>query len=80
MICLSLKKNLREKIIFCWHLQDHWRREQDPDLDPYVSGTDPRIRNKMSRIHNTNVQTDKFDIDNFIFCSDSLPDLLNFVY
>jgi hypothetical protein len=46
-----------EKIIFCWHLKR--RKEQDPDSDPLVKGTDPRIRirirvrTKMSRIRNT---------------------------
>jgi hypothetical protein len=38
-----------------------------------------RICTKISRIYNTSVQTDKFDIDNLIFCGDSLLDLLNFV-
>ncbi len=38
-------KNLREKkIIFCWHLEGHWRKEQDPDPHQLVEGTDPRIR------------------------------------
>jgi hypothetical protein len=32
----------------------------------------------MQRIHNTDVKTDKFVIDNLIFCGDSLPGLLNF--
>jgi hypothetical protein len=42
-------KNLKKKLIFCWHLVSHWRKKQDPDPDPYVSGTDPRIqiRTKM---------------------------------
>jgi hypothetical protein len=42
--------NLRKKNIFCWCLEGHWRKEQDPD--PLVKGTDPMIwiRTKMSRI------------------------------
>jgi hypothetical protein len=53
------KKNKHKKIIFCWHLEDPWRKEQDlgPDShpDPLVKGTDPRIRIriKMLRIRNT---------------------------
>ncbi len=47
--------------IFCWHLEGHWRKEQDqhPDPDMLVKGTDPRIRvririrTKISRIRNT---------------------------
>ncbi len=34
----------KKKLIFCWHLESHWRKEQDPNPDPYVSVTDPRIR------------------------------------
>jgi len=37
-------KNLEKKQIFCWHLESHWWKKQDPDLDLYLSGTDPRIR------------------------------------
>jgi hypothetical protein len=42
-------------IIFCWRLEGHRQKEQDPDPDPIVKGTDPRIRirTKMSRIRNT---------------------------
>jgi hypothetical protein len=40
------QENLR-KAIFVDILR---RKEQDPDS--YVSGTDPRIRTKLSRIHN----------------------------
>jgi hypothetical protein len=47
-------KNFK-KIIFWWHLQGHWRKEQDPEPDPLVKDTDPRIRIRiqMSRIRNT---------------------------
>jgi hypothetical protein len=33
-----------EKIIFCWHLEGHCRKEQDTDPDPdlLVNGMDPR--------------------------------------
>jgi hypothetical protein len=45
---LSLKNDVNvaakgkeyEKLFFCWHLEGHWRKEQDPD--PLVKGTDPR--------------------------------------
>ncbi len=30
--------------IFCWRLEGHWRKEQDPEPDPLVKGTDPRIQ------------------------------------
>ncbi len=38
----------------CWRFEGHWRKEQDPEPDPLVKGTDPRIRirTKMSRIRN----------------------------
>jgi hypothetical protein len=32
------QKSLKKKIIFCWHLESHWRKEQDPDPEP---DTDP---------------------------------------
>jgi hypothetical protein len=45
------------KIVFCWRLEGHGRKKQDPepDPDPLVRGKDPRIliRTKMSRINNT---------------------------
>jgi hypothetical protein len=50
------KKTLKNKIMFCWSLQDHW---QDPGPDPLVRGMDPRIRiririrTKISWIRNT---------------------------
>jgi hypothetical protein len=62
------KKNLATKIC-CWRLLGgHWRKEQDPDLDPLVRGTDPqiRIRTKMSRIQNTASNTNTPD-----HCSES---------
>ncbi len=47
---------------FCRQLEGHWQKEQDPDPDPLVRGTDPRIqnRNKMSRIRNNALQKQKF--------------------
>ena len=52
---MYLQKVISKKINFCWHLEDHWRKEQDPEPDPLVKSTDPRIRirTKMSRIRNT---------------------------
>jgi hypothetical protein len=36
-------KTWRTKIIFCWHLEGHWRKEKDPEPyphpDPFVKGT-----------------------------------------
>ncbi len=32
------KKNLKTKLIFCWHLVRHWRKKQNPD--PYQNVTD----------------------------------------
>jgi hypothetical protein len=39
-------KNLEEEIIFSCHLEDHWRKQEDPepDLDPLARDTDERIR------------------------------------
>ncbi len=38
------KAKKRRKIIYCWHLEDPWRKEQDlepdPHPDPLVKGTD----------------------------------------
>jgi hypothetical protein len=41
-------KKLKLKVIFCWHLEGHCRKEQDsdlvvrgPDPDPYQNVTDP---------------------------------------
>ncbi len=47
--------------VFCWHLDGHWRKEQDPyqhpEPDPLFRGMDPRIRirilTKMSWIRHT---------------------------
>ncbi len=52
-------KTWRKNCIFCWHLEGHWWKEQDPEPDPHpdplVKGADPtiRIRTKMSQIWNT---------------------------
>jgi hypothetical protein len=59
-------KQKTKKNYFCWHLQSHWRKGQDPDPDPHSSaGADPRIRLrlKMSRIRNTgkNLSETKWD-------------------
>ncbi len=52
-----ITNKFEKNIIFCRHLESHWRKEQglDPELDPEVKCTDPRIRihSKMSRIGNT---------------------------
>ncbi len=37
-----LQKVISIKNIFCWHLEGHCLKKQDPD--PLVSGTDPRFR------------------------------------
>ncbi len=41
-------KTEREKNYFCWRLENHCRKEQDPHPDPnphpLVTSTDPRIR------------------------------------
>jgi hypothetical protein len=29
------------KKIFCWHFEGNWRKQQDPDPNPLVSGMDP---------------------------------------
>jgi hypothetical protein len=34
-------KTIRKKLVFCWHLGSYWRKEQDPDSDPYQNITDP---------------------------------------
>ncbi len=59
----TFKKNKQKiwkvKNYFCWRLEGHWQNEQDPEPDPSVKGTDPRIRiriqihTKMSWIQNT---------------------------
>jgi hypothetical protein len=50
--------NFWKKIIFCLQLVSHWRKKQDPDSNPLVSGTDLqiRIRTKVSQIHKTALQ------------------------
>ncbi len=49
------------RIFFCCLLEGYWRKQQDPEPDPnpIVRGTDPRIRirTKMSRTRNTAVFT-----------------------
>ncbi len=61
---ISKKNLMREKIFFCcWRLEGHRRKEQDPEPDLLVKGTDPRIgiriririRIKMSWIRNTSL-------------------------
>jgi hypothetical protein len=51
------QNKLEKKISFCWQLGSHWRKKQDldPDPDPLIKCTDPRIRIRaeMSRIWNT---------------------------
>jgi hypothetical protein len=54
-------RKLFKNLVFCWRLEGHWRKYQDPepDPDPLVRGRDPRIRirTKMSWIHNTGFLT-----------------------
>ncbi len=38
-------KIVRKPLIFCWHLESHWRKGQDTDPDPLVRG---RIRESGS--------------------------------
>ncbi len=49
------KKKIWQKIFFCLRLEGRWRKEQDPEPDPLVRGTNPRIRihTNVSRIRNT---------------------------
>ncbi len=35
------EQKILEIIIFCWHLEGHLRKEQEPDPAPLVRGTDP---------------------------------------
>jgi hypothetical protein len=48
-----ITKKTKKKIIFCWRLEGHWRKQQnpdpDPDRDPLVRDMDPwiRIRTKI---------------------------------
>ncbi len=52
------KKTKVKNLNFRRHLESHRQNEQDPDLNPnpWLSGTDPRIRirTKMSRITSKN--------------------------
>ncbi len=59
-------KTKKLEIFFCWHLENHGRREQDPD--PKIRGTDPRIRirPKMSLIRNTGHDSTSLDLFNFL--------------
>ncbi len=51
----------KKKIIFCWRPEGHWRKEQDPQRELLVRGTDPpiQVRTKMSRIRNTGCYTQR---------------------
>ncbi len=67
----EMSKKLFFLIVFCWHLDGQWRKQQDPgphpdpdpnpDPDPIVRGMDPRIRirihTKISGIRNTVILT-----------------------
>ncbi len=44
---VPLKSNRQKQI---WHLEGHWRKEQDPEPDPLVRSTDPRIRSKGTHV------------------------------
>jgi hypothetical protein len=38
------RKSNKQKIIFCWHLEGHWRKEQDPEsgsVSPWQRSADP---------------------------------------
>jgi hypothetical protein len=35
------KEKSNKNLIFYWRLESHWRKEQDPDPDPYQNATDP---------------------------------------
>ncbi len=56
---MYLQKEISIKIIFGRRLEGHWQKEQDPEPDPLVEVTDPRIsiririRTNMSRIRDT---------------------------
>jgi hypothetical protein len=47
-----------EKKSNCWRLGCQQRKEQDPDPEPLVRGTGPRIwiRTRMSRIQNSEIR------------------------
>ncbi len=49
---MTAERHLQQKIYFCWRLESHLRKEQDPDL--LIKGIDPRIRirTKMSQTRN----------------------------
>jgi hypothetical protein len=40
------RKTFFSKLVFCWHLEGQWRKQQDPDPDPdpdpLVRGMDPQ--------------------------------------
>ncbi len=55
---MSPQKLKSKKLIFCWHLESHWRKKQDPDPepdvtqwygspDPYQNVTDPQNRDTV---------------------------------
>ncbi len=39
----SKKPKKYTKLFFCWRLEGHWQKEQDPEPDPLLRGMDPRI-------------------------------------
>ncbi len=41
MMQIYLQKLISKKNFFCWCLQGHWRKQQDPDPDPLVRSMDP---------------------------------------
>ncbi len=52
---IQKQNNWRKKNDFVLGHEGHWWKKQDPEPDPSVRGTEPRIRirTKMSRIRNT---------------------------
>ncbi len=58
------KKTFKKALTFCWHLETHWRKEQDPNPEPdpnKMNYTDPKIR-VCIRIFFTGKDTDLHQI------------------
>jgi hypothetical protein len=66
----SNKQKNSEKKIFCWRLEGHWQEEQDPDMDPKISGTDRRsgsVLKILLQIRNT-ASKSKDQLTNMLVC------------
>ncbi len=79
--CLSLKNDVsvpsrrnKHKNYFCWRLEDHWRKEQGPEPDPLVNGTDPKIHILIQIRKNVTDPEHSFHIstENFVPCFDEI--------